>query len=66
MPVSSLHISDVGPFDEATFEFDRQVNVITGPNNSGKSTLLWVLGELLVYPFTMPKRSFGQRGRPGG
>ncbi len=54
MPVTGLHISDVGPFEEVTFEFDRQVNVITGPNNSGKSTLLWVLGELLVYPFSMP------------
>ena len=56
MPVTSLHISDVGPFEAITFEFDRQVNVITGPNNSGKSTLLWVLGELLVYPFTMPAK----------
>ena len=56
MPVTSLHISDVGPFDSVTFEFDRQVNVIIGPNNSGKSTLLWVLGELLVYPFTMPTK----------
>ena len=57
MPVTSLHITDVGPFEAITFEFDRQVNVITGPNNSGKSTLLWVLGELLVYPFTMPGRA---------
>ena len=56
MPVTSLHISDVGPFEEIAFEFDRQVNVLTGPNNSGKSTLLWVLGELLVYPFTMPTK----------
>ena len=56
MPVTSLHISDVGPFDSVTFEFDRQVNVIIGPNNSGKSTLLWVLGDLLVYPFTMPTK----------
>ena len=56
MPITSLHISDVGPFDSATFEFDRQVNVVTGPNNSGKSTLLWILGELLVYPFSMPRK----------
>ena len=54
MPVTKLQITDVGPFDEVTVEFDPQVNVFTGPNNSGKSTLLWVLGELLVYPFTMP------------
>ena len=56
MPVTRLHISDVGPFDAIEFEFDPHVNVITGPNNSGKSTLLWVLGELLVYPFTMPQK----------
>ena len=56
MPVTSLYISDVGPFEAISFEFDPQVNVITGPNNSGKSTLLWALGELLVYPFTMPAK----------
>ena len=56
MPITKLHVTDVGPFDEITLEFDKQVNVFTGPNNSGKSTLLWVLGELLVYPFTMPAR----------
>ena len=32
------------------------MNVFTGPNNSGKSTVLWVLGELLVYPFGMPEK----------
>ena len=58
MPITKLHVSEVGPFDEVTLHFDRHVNVFTGPNNSGKSTLLWVLGELLVYPFTMPKKLF--------
>ena len=58
MPITNLNVTDVGPFDEITLEFDKQVNVFTGPNNSGKSTLLWVLGELLVYPFTMPKKLF--------
>ena len=56
MPISKLSFSNVGPFDEVEFEFDPQVNVFTGPNNSGKSSVLWVLGELLVYPFTMPIR----------
>ena len=56
MPISKLSFSNVGPFDEVEFEFDPQVNVFTGPNNSGKSSALWVLGELLVYPFTMPIR----------
>ena len=32
------------------------MNVFTGPNNSGKSTVLWLLGELSVYPFAMPSR----------
>ena len=27
------------------------LTVITGPNNSGKSTALWVLGDVVVYPF---------------
>ena len=56
MPITKLSFSNVGPFDEVEFEFDPQVNVFTGPNNSGKSSALWVLGELLVYPFTMPFR----------
>ena len=57
MPISKLGFSNVGPFDEVEFEFDPQVNVFTGPNNSGKSSVLWVLGELLVYPFTMPAKT---------
>ena len=59
MPISKLSFSNVGPFDEVEFEFDPQVNVFTGPNNSGKSSVLWVLGELLVYPFTIPFRLLG-------
>ena len=58
MPITNLHTSDIGPFDEIGFEFDDQVNVFTGPNNSGKSTVLWMLGELLVYPFTIPDKVY--------
>ena len=58
MWISGLKVTDVGPFNEVELAFDRQVNVFTGPNNSGKSTLLWVLGELLVYPFLMPSKLF--------
>lgn len=61
MPITGLHFTDLGPFKESDFEFDSQVNVFTGPNNSGKSTVLWVLGELLVYPFAMPSRMYRPR-----
>ena len=56
MPITKLSFSNVGPFEEVEFEFDPQVNVFTGPNNSGKSSVLWVLGELLVYPFDFPEK----------
>ncbi len=56
MPITNLYFTNVGPFDEIEFDFHPQVNVFTGPNNSGKSSVLWVLGELLVYPFTMPAK----------
>ena len=46
----------MGPFDDIEFEFDPQVNVFTGPNNSGKSSALWALGDVTTYPFTFPKR----------
>ena len=56
MPITSLHFTELGPFEDISFDFDNQVNVFTGPNNSGKSTVLWALGELLVFPFTLPSR----------
>ena len=72
MPITSLRFTNVGPFDDVEFEFDEQVNVFTGPNNSGKSTALWVLGELLVWPFEVPVKlyrgpdaEFELRGRTG-
>ena len=58
MPITSLYLTDFGPFEEIEFEFDRQVNVFTGPNNSGKSSVLLMLGELLVYPFTAPDKLY--------
>ena len=58
MPATSLYFTDIGPFDEIEFEFDRQVNVFTGPNNSGKTAALLMLGELLVYPFGAPNKLF--------
>ncbi len=58
MPITSLYLTDFGPFEEIEFEFDRQVNVFTGPNNSGKSSVLLMLAELLVYPFTAPDKLY--------
>jgi len=56
MPIEKLKLKNVGPFDDIEFEFDPQVNVFTGPNNSGKSSALWALGDVTTYPFTFPKR----------
>ena len=56
MPINSLYLSNVGPFEEIEFEFDHQVNVFTGPNNSGKSSALWALGDITVCPFEFPDK----------
>ena len=56
MPITKLHLTNVGPFDEIEFEFDHQVNVFTGPNNSGKSSALWALADTSVYPFHLPRK----------
>ena len=63
MPIASLKLTNVGPFDDIEFEFDRQVNVFTGPNNSGKSTVLWALGDILVSNFEFPRKLF-REGNP--
>ena len=62
MPVNRLYIANVGPFEEIEFEFDPQVNVFTGPNNSGKSTALWVLGDAAVFPFSFPEKLLRSEG----
>ena len=54
MPLKRLRLTNIGPFDEIEFELDERVNVFTGPNNSGKSTALMALGDLVVYPFGIP------------
>lgn len=56
MPIDSLSFTNVGPFDEIEFVFDPQVNIFTGPNNSGKSSALWVLGDVAVFPFLFPEK----------
>ena len=55
MPITSLEFTNAGPFDEVQFVFDDHINVFVGPNNSGKSATLMLLGELLVAPFGFPR-----------
>ena len=62
MYVKHLHFTNVGPFCEADFDFHPKVNVFTGPNNSGKSTVLWVLGDILVHPFSLPTKLLRDSG----
>ncbi|MYD52346.1 MAG: AAA family ATPase [Dehalococcoidia bacterium] len=56
MHLSKLFFTNLGPFDEIEFDFDEHVNVFAGPNNSGKSTVLLALGEIAVYPFSLPEK----------
>lgn len=56
MPITNLSFTNVGPFDEVEFTFDPQVNIFTGPNNSGKSSVLCVLGDISVFPFKFPTK----------
>ena len=56
MPIKTFRITNAGPFDDITFEFDEHVNVFVGPNNSGKSTALLALAEVSVYPFDFPTK----------
>ena len=56
MPIQDLRVTNVGPFDDITFEFDAHINVFVGPNSSGKSTALMALADIAAYPFALPGR----------
>lgn len=60
MPITNLNVTNLGPFEDIAFEFDRQVNVFTGSNNTGKSSALWALGDIAVYPFRFPEKLLWQ------
>ena len=62
MPIKTFRITNAGPFDDITFEFDERVNVFVGPNNSGKSTALLALAEATVYPFVFPTKFLKDSG----
>ena len=61
MPISTLHFMGIGPFNEVDFEFDPHINVFIGPNNCGKSTVLFALGDLSVLPFGVPRKLLHER-----
>jgi energy-coupling factor transporter ATP-binding protein EcfA2 len=56
MAIRDLHVTNIGPFNDVTFEFDEHINVFVGPNSSGKSTTLMTLANIVTYPFTLPER----------
>lgn len=56
MPVKGLELKNLGPFDEISFDFDPQINLLVGANNTGKSTALMALGDILVHPFDLPTK----------
>lgn len=64
MPVQNLEIRMLGPFEKASFEFDKQVNVFIGPNNCGKSTILMALAEAIIFPFSVPERLYRSKESP--
>lgn len=56
MKIKKLQFTNAGPFNKVEFDFDDQVNVFVGPNNCGKSTTLMALGDIVVFPFGIPKK----------
>ena len=71
MPIKSLKLSNVGPFRshahkgdlyDIELQFDGQVNLLIGPNNSGKSTILQTLA-LIVGSETVRQRLPAYFGR---
>jgi len=56
MPIRDLRVTNVGPFDDITFEFDEHINIFVGPNSSGKSTTLMTLANIATYHFKLPQR----------
>lgn len=46
--VSSLRLQHFRSYDDASFEFGEQVNIIVGPNGSGKTNLLEAIQALCI------------------
>lgn len=56
MPITSLHLTNIGPFDDIEFKFDSKINVFIGPNNCGKTSALTAFGDIIVIPFSTPEK----------
>ncbi len=64
MHVTRISLGGVPPFtDQIMLKFDEQVNVLIGPNASGKSTILMMLADCFNGPEQNSKRPISQ-GRP--
>lgn len=55
MHIEKILLRDVGPFDDVTIEFPKgtdpqlaDVYLLTGPNGTGKSTILYALASLIA------------------
>ena len=61
MHVTRISLGGVPPFtDQIMLKFDEQVNVLIGPNASGKSTILMMLADCLNGPEQNGKRPIPQ------
>ncbi|HEX4416887.1 MAG TPA: ATP-binding protein, partial [Kofleriaceae bacterium] len=54
MHIEQVQLHDVGPFDDVTIEFPKgskpelaDVYLLTGPNGTGKSTVLYAIADAL-------------------
>lgn len=56
MPITSLELRNIGPITDTSFEFDPGVNVLVGPNNSGKTTVLLALANILIPDVALPEK----------
>ena len=65
MHLVRMSFGSVPPFTEpVTFKFDAHVNLFTGPNASGKSTVLQMLADCLIGPDKNSKRPISQGFEP--
>ncbi len=64
MILETLQVASFGALVSMKLEIEPGANVILGPNEAGKSTLLKALQHLLLTPVNLNKRSFQQLIQP--